>query len=141
VLDFGAGGGVASLACAQAGAQLVVANDIDPWALAVTRLAAERQRLHVRTDGTDLTLDPGVVGTWDVVLCSDLGYDRAARPRERAVLDAAQAAGATLLVADAGRKYFDAEGLGEIARWQVPVPVDLEGGAVRTATVYESVPL
>lgn len=137
VLDFGAGGGVAALACARSGARRVLANDIDPWALAVTRLAAARQSLAIETDARDLTADPSAVGEWDVVLCCDLGYDRVSTPRERAVLEAARAHGATLLVADAGRTYFDPGEMRVIGRYDVAVPVDLEGRAVRTATVYE----
>ena len=55
VLDFGAGGGVASLACARAGAARVIANDVDPWAIAVTRIAAKRLQLNIETLLADLT--------------------------------------------------------------------------------------
>lgn len=137
VLDFGAGGGVASLACARAGAARVVANDIDPWALAVTRLAASRQHLRVETLCADLTVqDADGLDAFDVVLCSDLAYDRRAAPRERALLESLRARGAALLVADAGRTYFDAGGLELIATCTVRVPLDLEGGEVRAAKVY-----
>lgn len=140
VLDFGAGGGVASLACARAGAARVIANDIDPWAIAVTRIAAERQGLDIETLAGDLTdqLDCDAVRSADVVLCSDLSYDRRSTPRERALLDHARARGATLLVADAGRAYFDPTGLQRIVTYEVPVPVDLEGRKVRLASVYEA---
>ncbi len=137
VLDFGTGGGVVALACAFAGASEVVANDIDPWALAVTRLAAAAQGLRVTTLERDLTAMPTAVGTWDVVLCGDLGYDRSSAPTERAVLEAARQNGARLLVADAGRTYFDGNGFRAIAAFDVAVPEDLEGKALRRATVYE----
>lgn len=137
VLDFGAGGGVASLACALAGADAVVANDIDPWALAVTRLAARRQGLHIDTLEGDLTVGAPPPAA-DVVLCSDLSYDRRSTPRERAFLDRARARGASLLIADAGRTYFDPSDLTLIASREVRVPLDLEGAEVRIARVYQT---
>lgn len=137
VLDFGAGGGVAAFACALAGAAHVVANDVDPWALAVCRIGALRQALRVETLVADLTADPSAVGDFDVVLCGDLGYDRSATPRERAVLESARAAGARVLAGDAGRTYFDPAGLRPVATFEVPVPRDLEGGDRRVARIFE----
>jgi len=136
VLDFGAGGGVASLACARAGAARVIANDIDPWATAVTRIAARRQGMAIETLLADLTT--GTLPDCDVLLCADLGYERPAAPAERAVLDRARAAAIEVLVANAGRAYFDATGYTAIATHVIPVPGDLEGVSVRTATVYQA---
>jgi predicted nicotinamide N-methyase len=137
VLDFGAGGGVAAFACAVAGARQVIANDVDPWALAVTRIAARRQGLDIETLGADLTADPTAVRAFDVLLCGDLGYDRSATPRERAVLDAARAAGVRVLAGDAGRTYFDATDLIPVASFDVHVPHDLEGRDRRVTRIFE----
>ena len=136
VLDFGAGGGIASLAASRAGAVLVTANDVDPWASAVTRLAAGRQRLHVVTHTGDLTSDTTVVDRHDLVLASDLSYERAAAPRQRALLDHARARGCDVLIADAGRTYFDDSGLQLIASYDIAVPQDLEGVTSRRARVF-----
>lgn len=136
VLDFGAGGGVASLAAARAGATLVTANDIDAWAGAVTRLAAERQGLRVETHTGDLTADVALVDGYDVILASDLSYERAAAPRQRALLDRAHAGGTDVLVADAGRTYFDDTGLLFLAEYEIEVPRDLEGVSSRRARIY-----
>jgi predicted nicotinamide N-methyase len=137
VLDFGAGGGVAALAAAFAGAASVVANDIDPWALRVTRLAAEAHPLSVDTLADDICATPSLVDDFDVVLCSDLAYERSQAPLQRRVLDRAAANGATVLVADAGRTYFDATGMTLLSTVELAVPHDLEGVARRTARVYE----
>jgi predicted nicotinamide N-methyase len=136
VLDVGCGGGVASLAAARAGAAEVVANDIDAWALATTRLAAARQGLEVVTLEADLTADPAIVTSCDVVMASDLGYERSRAPGQHALLRLAAQAGARVLAADAGRTYFDADGLTEIACYTMAVPQDLEGVPIRTARVF-----
>jgi predicted nicotinamide N-methyase len=85
----------------------------------------------------DLTTTPELSTQFDVMLCCDLNYDRSATPGERAVLEGARAAGARILVADAGRTYFDASGLTLLGTFEVPVPKDLEGGELRVAHVYE----
>ncbi len=48
VLDFAAGGGIAAIACARAGAARVEAAEIDPLAAAATALNAERNGVAVR---------------------------------------------------------------------------------------------
>ena len=136
VLDFGCGGGVAALAAAQAGAVHVVANDLDAWALAVARIAADRQGLQIETLQGDLTSEDGPV-PFDVVLCSDLAYEKRVAPQQRAFLERARVQGALVLVADAGRTYFETEGLEKLAEYTIAVPRDLEGVDVRTARVYE----
>lgn len=137
VLDLGTGGGVAALAAARAGAREVVANDLDPWALATARLAAIRQGLSLTLLPGDLTLTPAMAEEFDVVLCGDMAYERSVAPRIRAFLERARAAGATVLVADAGRAYFDATGMRLLGAWTLSVPEDLEGVRERTARVYE----
>jgi predicted nicotinamide N-methyase len=136
VVDFGAGGGVASLAAARAGAAEVVANDIDEWALLVVEIAAAAQQLRVQVMSDDLCATPALADDFDVVLCSDLAYERSEAPRQRLVLERAVRQGATVLVADAGRKYFDPAGMRQIGEHEVVVPQDLEGIALRTARVY-----
>jgi predicted nicotinamide N-methyase len=139
VLDLGTGGGLAALAAARAGAAEVVANDIDPWALATARLAAARQRLALTTLQADLTAQDATgreLEAYDVVLCADLYYERRTAPRLRALLERARRAGAEVLVADAGRTYFDPAGLVLLAEYDVAVPADLEGVDRRVARVY-----
>jgi predicted nicotinamide N-methyase len=136
VLDIGAGGGIASLAAAKAGAREVVANDQDPWAIATCRIAAARQGLSLTPLLSDLTARPSVSEDFDVVLCGDMAYERRVAPRIRALLERAHRAGARVLVADAGRAYFDATGLVFLAEYRVAVPRDLEGVDERTARVY-----
>ncbi|HET9440333.1 MAG TPA: methyltransferase domain-containing protein [Longimicrobiales bacterium] len=137
VLDVGSGGGVAALAAAHADALRVVANDVDPWALAVARIAAHRQRLYLDFLLEDLTEHPRHVTGYDIVLCSDLAYERRTAPRQRALLERARADGAHVLVADAGRTYFSDSGLMQLAEYRLAVPKDLEGVEERVARVFE----
>ncbi len=137
VLDIGSGGGVAALAAARANALRVVANDVDPWALAVARIAARRQHLYLDFVREDLTEHPRHVVGYDVVLCSDLAYERRTAPKQRALLERARADGARVLVADAGRTYFEDRGLSLLAEYRLAVPQDLEGVTERVARVFE----
>lgn len=136
VLDFGAGGGVTALAAAHAGAAAVTANDIDPWALLVVDIAARAQGLRVATFAEDLCDAPGLVDDYDVLLCSDLAYEKSETPRQRRVLERAVANGAAVFVADAGRTYFDSSGMTLLAMYEMEVPLDLEGVSRREARVY-----
>jgi predicted nicotinamide N-methyase len=136
VLDFGGGGGVASFAAVAAGAAAATVNDIDAWALLTAEIAAGAQGLSVATLHADLCAEPYTVDDYDVLLCSDLAYERSEAPRQRRVLDRAAANGATVLVADAGRTYFDDGGMDLIAEHELAVPLDLEGTGSRRARVY-----
>ncbi len=136
MLDVGAGGGVASFAAAHAGASRVVANDVDAWALATTRIAAARQGLQVETLLADLTRDLSRVEAFDVVLCGDLLYEQSEASHQRALLSHAAKHGATILAGDAGRTYFVPEGMTLIREVVLAVPRDLEGVDIRTARVY-----
>ena len=136
VLDFGAGGGVSALAAAQSGAASVTANDIDPWALLVVDIAARAQSLTVATFADDICETPALIDDYDVVLCSDLAYERREAPRQRAVLERAAANQSLVLVADAGRTYFDDAGMERMASYEIEVPLDLEGVTRREARVY-----
>lgn len=137
VLELGAGGGIVSMAAARAGAASVVANDVDPWAIATVRVAAARQRLSVTTLLSDLTNNPGDADSCDVLVCSDMAYERRMAPRYQALLQRAKNRGARVLVADAGRTYFNTQGLTLLREYELDVPLDLEGVTQRAARVYE----
>jgi predicted nicotinamide N-methyase len=137
ILDLGAGGGVVSIASARAGAREVVSNDVDPWAMAVMRIAAARQHVSLTLLCEDITDRMASVDGFDVVLCSDMAYEKRMAPRYQTLLLRAKHRGARVLVADAGRTYFDASGLALIAEFALDVPRDLEGVDHRIARVFE----
>lgn len=137
VLDVGAGGGIASMAAVRAGARDVVANDIDPWAGAVLQRAAVQQGMTIISLVADLTENIVAVDGFGVVLCSEMAYEKRMVPRYAALLQRARNRGARVFLADAGRTYFDARGLKQIAEYTLTVPRDLEGVDVRVAKVFE----
>lgn len=137
VLDLGAGGGIVSIAAKKSGAREVVANDVDPWAMAVMRLAAEKQDIELTCLLADLTEKIASVDGFDVVLCSDMAYEKRMAPRYDALLKRARNRNARVLVADAGRTYFNPSGMTLLAEYHLKVPRDLEGVPERTARVYE----
>ena len=137
VLEMGAGGGIVSLAAAHAGARYVTANDVDPWAVATARIAAVRQQLQIQVLLADLTKQPAAVDAFEVLLCSDMAYERRMTPKYGALLQRAKNRGMQVLVADAGRTYFDPTGLRLLTQYELEVPRDLEGVDMRTARVFE----
>ena len=136
VLDFAAGGGIAAIACAMAGASGVEAAEIDRLAVAAIVANARLNRASV----TPLAVDV-VNGSvrWDLILCGDVCYEA---PMTRHILPWLQhcAASAEVLVADPGRAYLPGSGLQEIARYDVPTSLELEDRTLRPTTLYRLLP-
>ena len=123
VLDFAAGCGLAGIAAARAGAAAVEAAEIDPLALAATRLNAALNDVSVATPEGDVV---GAACRWDLILAGDVCYEA---PMTRHILPwlrAMAAAGAEVWLADPGRAYVPREGMAELARFDVPVTRELE---------------
>nr|WP_321985034.1 50S ribosomal protein L11 methyltransferase [uncultured Lichenicoccus sp.] len=132
VLDFAAGGGIAAIACAMAGAASVEAADIDRLAVAAIQANAVLNNATVTALALDVVDGPV---HWDLILCGDVCYEA---PMTRHILPWLQhcAATAEVLVADPGRAYLPAEGLQEIARYDVPTSLELEDRTLRPTTLY-----
>lgn len=78
-LDVGTGGGVVAIAAAKAGAATSVGADVDPWALAVARLAAAKNGVALRLVQEDLAEeDPDEPP--DLILAADLEYEKTRAP-------------------------------------------------------------
>ena len=128
VLDFAAGGGLAAIACVMAGAASVEAAEIDP-------LAAEAVRMNAAANGVAVQVTCGdVVGSacrWDVILCGDVCYEA---PMTRHILPwlRRMAREGSVWMADPGRAYLPADGMVEVARYEVPTTLELEDRTVRT---------
>ncbi|SDP34192.1 Predicted nicotinamide N-methyase [Klenkia soli] len=117
VLDLGAGSGLVAVAASLAGAERVLASDVDPYALAVIPLnAAANGARGIEPVGDVLDADLPEV---EVVLAGDVFYDLRMADRVRPWLFTAWVRGAVVLVGDPGRSQLP-EGLREVAGYQVP---------------------
>jgi predicted nicotinamide N-methyase len=136
VLDFAAGGGIAAIACARAGAASVEAAEIDALATAAIELNAAANGVAV----TALTGD--VVGAecrWDLILCGDVCYEA---PMTAHILPwlRRMAATAEVWIADPGRAYVPLEGLVPFAHMSVPTTLELEDRTRRDVTLSRLLP-
>jgi predicted nicotinamide N-methyase len=140
VIDFAAGGGVATMAAMKAGAACATGNDIDPMALAAMALNAGANDVTIGLSGEDwLAGAPGTPQA-DVVTAGDVCYEREMTSRAMAWLRGHAAAGRLVLLGDPGRNYFTADRLRELARYQIPTSLQLENRGLRETTVWQVLP-
>ncbi len=131
VLDLATGSGVVALAAARAGAEHVVAVDVDPVAGQAVAANAAANGLSVAWQCADLLDGPPAAA--DVVLAADVLYDRAMAPRVLAWLRRCEG---TVLVADPGRDYCPAHELTEVASYVLPADLELEGMRERRTRIF-----
>lgn len=138
VLEVGCGSGLAAVAAARAGAR-VLATDVAPLALRVTRLLAQLHDVAVAVAPLDLLDDAAVaraLADVDVVIAADVVYNRDLGAALEGLLTRCRAQGVDVVVTDSGRPYFDPTGLRPTAVHDVPVPVGVEGRTTRRVTTY-----
>ncbi len=125
VLDLGCGSGIVAIAAAKAGASRVLASDLDPNALAATRLNAE-------TNGAAIEVVAAVPDPLDadLILAGDVFYSEDVAERLLAFLDAS---GVEALVGDPGRAFLPLDRLERIAEYIVP---DFGSAEPAPAAVY-----
>ncbi len=136
VLDFAAGGGIAAIACARAGAASVEAAEIDPMAAAAIGLNAVHNSVAVAVLAEDLV---GSDRAFDLILCGDVCYEA---PMTRHILPwlRRRARSAEVWVADPGRAYLPKQGLVPIGRYDVPTTLELEDRVLRPTVLYRLLP-
>jgi predicted nicotinamide N-methyase len=134
VLDFASGSGISAIAAAKAGAARVVATEIDAFAVAALGLNAALNSVTFDIFEGDILASPPT--DWDLILAGDVCYEKPMAERTVAWLDLAVARGIEVLVADPGRAYLPKSGLSEIARHDVPTPLDLENRKIMTTVIY-----
>ncbi|TXL71544.1 methyltransferase [Vineibacter terrae] len=140
VIDFAAGGGVATIAAMKAGAARGIGNDIDPMAVAAIGLNALANGVDVHTDASDWLAGPAASPEAGVVIAGDVCYEREMTARTMAWLRGHAAAGRLVLLGDPGRNYFQADRLQELARYQIPTSLQLENRGLRETTVWRVLP-
>lgn len=133
VLDFGSGSGLVAIAAAKAGAQKVLAADIDKFAAAAIAVNADENGVQI-----DITTDDviGRDGAWDVILIGDMCYERPLAEKLMAWLTERVRAGATVLMGDPGRTYFPKSGVEKLATYRVQTTRELEDREIRETSVY-----
>ena len=135
VLDFAAGGGLAAIACAQAGASAETA-ELDPLATAATQANAALNAVELATHTGDIV---GTPSRWDLILCGDVCYEA---PMTQHIMPWLRllARTAEVWIADPGRAYMPTDGMTQLARYEVPTTLELEDRATRTTTIYRLSP-
>ena len=133
VLDFACGCGVAGIAAAKAGADLVTGTEIDAFAVHAARANARLNDVPMQVLHADLV---GADDGWDVVLAGDVFYEAEPARLIGGWLEALNARGATVLIGDPGRSFLPQDRLEKLAEYTVPVTRDLEDREVRQAKVW-----
>ena len=134
VLDFGAGGGVQSIAAAFAGAR-VTANDIDP-------LACSALEMNAALNGVRLaTLRDNLLGRADldyqVILAADGCYEQEAAEQVLGWLRGiARERDSQILLADPQRGFLDTRGLEVLGVYRAPTDFDAHGTNLIDTTIY-----
>jgi predicted nicotinamide N-methyase len=141
VIDFAAGSGVSSMAAARSGAASVTANDIDLLSLVAARLNAQANGLAFEVSDDDWLASPDRAPGADVVIAGDVCYEREMSARALAWLRSHANAGRLVLLGDPGRNYFSAQGLEELARYEIPTSLQLENRGMRETVVWKVLPL
>ena len=136
VLDLAAGGGIAGIAAARAGAA-VTAAEIDPLAAAAIRANAALNGVEITVALGDPLRHPAET---EVILAGDVCSEARMTARVVPWLREAASRGLAVLLADPGRAYLPGEGLEPLVRYQVPVTRELEDRLVRETTVYRVLP-
>jgi predicted nicotinamide N-methyase len=134
VLDFGSGSGLEAIAASKAGAERVMAADIDDFAQATIKLNAAANGAIIGTTTADL-IDSD--GNWRIILVGDMCYERPLAERLLAWLSDRARHGARVLLGDPGRSYFPKDGVQKLETYRVQTMRDLEDREIRETSVYE----
>lgn len=135
VLDFACGSGLVAIAAKMAGAGYCQGVDIDPFAIAASRINAALNGVVATFAERDITQSS--VPDVEVVFCGDVFYDRHMADQVMTFLDALIEAGIEVYVGDPGRSYLPKERLKELAEYQVPVVGQLEDNEIKNTRVYK----
>ena len=135
VIDFAAGSGIVGIAAMKAGAAACLCADVDGFCAAAVALNAEANEVTLAFTAENL-LDRPPPGDVELILASDISYEKPLAERVRSWLAEAHARGVTVLLGDPRRSYFSTEGLSPLAEYQVETTRELEDFAVKRTGVW-----
>ncbi|MBC7530556.1 MAG: methyltransferase [Oligoflexus sp.] len=123
VIDFGAGGGIVSLAALKAGASHVTATEIDPWAIVACEVNLESYRGQVDLSCEDWIGRQLPLGS--ILLCGDMSYER--ELCDRLLVWFGEQEDCTILIGDPGRGFIAKDRFEELATYLAPTDSDSDG--------------
>ncbi|MEV4844891.1 50S ribosomal protein L11 methyltransferase [Micromonospora matsumotoense] len=135
VLDLAAGSGLVAIAAALTGATQVVANDVDPYAMAAVTVNARANRVRVQARHGDLLDDDDTQA--DLLVAGDVLYDRELADRVLPYLRRAAANGTQVLVGDPDRGHLPWDVLEVVASYPVPTTEPSVDSPVRRVQVLQ----
>ena len=134
VIDLASGSGLVGIAAMKAGADSVVAADIDAFSVEAIGINADINRVCIEATGRDL-LDQPATGA-DVILVGDLFYEKVLAKKVFAWLEEAEGRGIVTLIGDPGRSYLPRDRLTKLGEYKVAVTRDLEDAEVKLTSVW-----
>ena len=134
VIDLATGSGLVAVAAMKAGADSVLAADIDPFCAAA--VAANARSNGVEIAFTDANLLDAPPPPADLICAGDVFYEKPMAEAVLAWLKQAQANGTRVIVGDPGRTYFPQSGLTLLAEYTVPTTRELEDQEVKRSRVW-----
>ncbi|WP_244253031.1 class I SAM-dependent methyltransferase [Micromonospora antibiotica] len=133
VLDLAAGSGLVAIAAALGGATQVVANDVDPYAVAAVTVNARANRVRVQARSGDLLDDDGTQA--ELLVAGDVLYDGELADRVLPYLRRAAQGGTQVLVGDPDRGHLPWDVLEVVASYPVPTTEPSVDSPVRRVQV------
>ncbi|CAH1641864.1 unnamed protein product [Spodoptera littoralis] len=138
ILDVGCGCGAGSIAAAKVGAKLVVANDIDHFAVTATKINAELNDVTVETSTNNLIGDS--CKEFDTILIGDMFYNEEfASVLFEWLHRLSTEDGKTVLIGDPGRHGLTAtrrQQMSLAARYDLPAHICMENHGFTHADVW-----
>jgi len=135
LLDVGCGSGVTAAAAALKGAHAVAA-DIDPSAVTSAAELARRHQVRVEALLTNPLEDQGLIQRVQIIVGGDLFYSQDSAAQGAAAVARWLQQDKTVVLADAGRPFFNPAGLKVIWEGDVEVPRRVEGVSTRRCRVW-----
>ena len=134
VIDLASGSGLVGLAAMKAGAESVLAADIDGFSCAAIALNATLNGVAMEVTAEDLLCAPPP--ECGVILVGDLFYEKGLAERVFHWLTAAEEKGIPALIGDPGRSYLPKDRLERLGEYRVPVTRDLEDTEIKQTSVW-----